>query len=175
MAATDTRTTTRLLEDLHDPSNDVVWEAFDARYRPIVVGFARRVGLAPPDAADVAQEVLLAFVAAYRNGAYQRGRGRLRSWLIGIAKNKVADVVQSGRRAGTPRGDSVFGAMPADEELDAMWTVQRRVAILREAVDELRRTSKLAPSTIDAFERVTAGHRAASDVASELGMSVDDV
>jgi hypothetical protein len=71
------RTTTALLEGLHDPADAVAWEQFDRRYRPIVVGFASRLGLADADAADVAQEVMLQFVKEYRAGKYDRQRGRL--------------------------------------------------------------------------------------------------
>ena len=57
-----TRTTTALLEGLLEQTNDETWREFDARYRPIIVAFARRVGLGETDAADVAQETLLRFV-----------------------------------------------------------------------------------------------------------------
>jgi hypothetical protein len=40
-----TRTTTEMLAALHDARNEPAWEAFDARYRPIIVGFARNLGL----------------------------------------------------------------------------------------------------------------------------------
>ena len=52
--ALQTTTTTVLLEGLLDSGNEAVWREFDARYRPIIVGFARTLGLDPDDAADVA-------------------------------------------------------------------------------------------------------------------------
>lgn len=57
-----TRTTTALLDGLVDPANAEVWDEFDRRYRPIIVGFAARLGLADADAADVAQDVLTRFL-----------------------------------------------------------------------------------------------------------------
>jgi len=72
------RTTTRLLEGLCDPEDEALWCEFDAQYRPILVGFARRLGLNVEDAADLAQETLVRFVEAYRAGRYDRGKARLR-------------------------------------------------------------------------------------------------
>ena len=54
-----TRTTTAMLEALHDPANAEVWEAFDRRYRSILIGFARNLGLNDQDAADVGRAVCL--------------------------------------------------------------------------------------------------------------------
>ena len=57
----NTRTTTAMLDALHDPENALVWETFDKRYRPILIGFARNLGLSEQDAADIAQETLTRF------------------------------------------------------------------------------------------------------------------
>ena len=87
-----TRTTTALLEGLRDSENAILWEAFDRRYRPILVGFARNLGLDEVDAADVAQETLSRFVQEYREGRYDRSRGRLGAWLVGIARYRILDL-----------------------------------------------------------------------------------
>jgi len=42
---TSTQTTTKLLEELKDEANADAWNEFDTRYRPILIGFARRLGL----------------------------------------------------------------------------------------------------------------------------------
>ena len=100
-----TRTTTHLLEGLFDPAADSVWQEFDRRYRPIIVGLARKMGLADEDAADVAQETLVRFIKAYRAGQYHREKGRLRSWIIGIAIYRIADArrARAARRVPRPR------------------------------------------------------------------------
>ena len=33
-----------MLMGLHDPGNDAVWSAFDARYRPLIVSFSKKLG-----------------------------------------------------------------------------------------------------------------------------------
>jgi RNA polymerase sigma-70 factor (ECF subfamily) len=170
-----TRTTTRLLEGLFDPAAEAVWEEFDRRYRPIIVGLARKLGLPEEDAADVAQETLARFVKAYRAREYDRSRGRLRSWIIGIAKYRIADAARAkaGRRGW--RGDSVIGDFPDHNELNTIWDNERRHAILRQAVEQLRTESKASEKTIAAFEMLTFHGRPAAAVAEELGMTLNDV
>lgn len=63
-----TRTTTRLIEDLKNPANAAAWSEFDARYRPLLTGFGRHLGLSPDDAAEMAQRALATFSAALREG-----------------------------------------------------------------------------------------------------------
>ena len=84
-------TTTALLEGLFDPANQELWRHFDERYRPVIIAFARRLGVEPTDAADIAQETLVQFLRDYREGKYDRNRGRLHCWIIGIAKHRIAD------------------------------------------------------------------------------------
>ena len=93
------KTTTQLLEALHDEGNEVAWQAFDDRHRPIVFGVARRLGLSEEDAADVAQQSIVEFLQAYKRGAYERERGRLRSWLVGIARFRSLDALRRRKRA----------------------------------------------------------------------------
>ena len=65
-----TRTTTQLLDALHDNANEPVWLQIDARYRPIVTAMARRLGLTDTDADEVAQQTLTEFVKAYGEDRY---------------------------------------------------------------------------------------------------------
>ena len=51
-----TVTSTTLLQGLKDPANEVVWQQYVERYRPLIVRYAQAVGLAAADAEDVAQE-----------------------------------------------------------------------------------------------------------------------
>ncbi len=169
-----TRTTTALLERLADPADQETWQAFDQRYRPVLIGFARRLGLSAEDAADAAQEALTRFVKSYRAGKYDRDRGRLRSWIIGIAKNCIADIQQ--RRAARPqRGMSAIVELPDESKLTAMWDEQCQQEILRQGLAELRRETKTKSGTIRAFEMLAFDGRRPVEVASELSISLNDV
>ena len=68
----DWLTTSTVLRDLGDLQNQTAWDRFVGRFRKPVVDFARRLGFEASQAEDVAQETLLAFVNAYREGRYDR-------------------------------------------------------------------------------------------------------
>ena len=169
------RTTTALLEGLVDGSNERVWLEFDERYRPILIGFARRMGLDDADAADMAQEAMLRFLQAYREGQYDRSRGRLRSWLTGIARNCMRDMRRRAERRRERRGMSAVVSIPSDDEMDAAWDAECERAILRRGLDELRSTTRTDERTILAFERLMLDDRRPADVASEMSITLNEV
>jgi RNA polymerase sigma-70 factor (ECF subfamily) len=170
-----TRTTTALLEDLADPANEAVWREFDQRYRPILIALGRRLGLAPEDAADAAQEALVRFVAAYRGGSYDRSRGRLHSWLTGIARHCILDLRHAAGTRQPRRGLSAIEALPDEPAMSEMWEEETARHILRFAVGRLRDETDTKPDTIRAFELLAFHDRSPRDVADELGMSMNDV
>lgn len=169
-----TRTTSALLESLRDPRNDGAWAELDARYRPIVVNLARRTGLGEADAADAAQETMAAFFNAYRAGKYDRQRGRLRGWLIGIAKNAIADTHRL-RARGPQRLDTALSPEMDDESWSAAWDAERRSAVLRAALEQLRSSDRLDPSNLAAFEMVAVQNVPVAEAAASLGMTAQEV
>lgn len=174
-------TTTALLESLHDAKQSTqqahVWEEFDARYRPILIGFAMKLGLGHQDAADVAQQALTEFVRDYRAGQYERGKGRLSSWLISIARNRAVDVQRAQGRRRDWRGESAIDQAPLQDSNgdDAYWQLERKQVILARALSALREGSRMSEHTIKAFELVALRGVPAAAAAQQCGMSVDEV
>lgn len=168
-------TTSQLLEGLFDRTNDDAWRECDARYRPIIISFARKLGLSEEDAADVAQETLTKFLSEYQAGKYDRTRGRLGSWIVGIAKYRIADLKRSRMRRREQRGGSAIADLPDDDSLEALWEAEVRRAILNRSVSGLRKETRMNPRTIRAFEMIALEQKSAPEVAKELGMSVNDV
>jgi RNA polymerase sigma factor (sigma-70 family) len=170
-----TRTTTVLLEGLHDPGNQAAWSEFDARYRPILTAFARRLGLSDDDAADAAQETLLQFLKEYREGRYDRERGRLRSWLLGIARTRVAGQHRARSQRREARGESAIVNLEDDATISRIWESERRRVILREALTELRVATRTSDRTIRAFELHVLQQMPVAAVALELSITDHDV
>lgn len=173
--APQTTTSTVLLQQLHDPANETVWREFDARYRPILTGFAQRLGLQPDDAADVAQETLVQFVRDYRAGRYDRDRGRLRSWIIRICQTRAIDAQRARARRREWRGESAMIDMHDDATLTEIWEQQTRQTIFEKALEFLRDDTKTSDRTIRAFDMVSVEHVPAEAVAAELGMTIAEV
>lgn len=173
-----TRTTTQLIEDLRDAGNAAAWARFDARYRPVLIGFARHLGLEGDDAAEVAQRTLAAFAEAYIAGRYERGKGRLSSWLIGMARNIGAEMRRARGRVRREGGATLADeqpAVPAEAQLTRVWERERAQAILHEAMAILRTSTRTEANTLRAFELFAVRGMPAEAVAAECGMSVDAV
>lgn len=168
-----------MIEDLRSPENAAAWERFDARYRPVLAGFGRHLGLSPDDAAELAQRAMAEFSAAYLAGRYERGKGRLSAWLIGIARNIASEMRRPrgpGRRIG---GDTAAADVPAPVPdgpgLTRLWEREREQAILHEAMSILRASTKIEPHTLRAFERSAVRGVPPEAVAAECGLSVEAV
>ncbi len=173
-----TVTTSDLLHALAEAGNRHAWDAFDQRFRPIIVGLARRRGLSDSEAADAAQETLTEFARLYPLGRYDRQKGRLSSWLIGIAVKCIARMLERrGREAA--RGDSAFGSL-ADQgslarELESDWRAEQQRVVLAQALVALKTNSRLDARTILAFELTAIRNAPAEHAAAECAMSVGEV
>lgn len=167
-----THTTTRLLDSLKDSIAGDTWRLFDARYRPILIAIGRKAGLSEADAEDASQQALAEFARDFRAGRYERGKGRLRSWLMGIARHRIIDVLRA--RKGV-RGDSALSDAPDDATMTYAWETEQRRLILSEALKRLKSETRTSDRTIKAFELVAIRGMPPENVAAECGMTVDDV
>ncbi|MCA9250005.1 MAG: sigma-70 family RNA polymerase sigma factor [Phycisphaerales bacterium] len=171
----NTTTTTALLEGLRDPSNETVWRGFDARYRGVLVAFARRLGLNDSEASEVAQETLTRFLEEYSAGKFDRSRGRLRSWLIGIARYRIADVKRVRARRREHHGESVLLELPNKRRLTEIWDAELDQAILCEAMTDLGSSGRFKPQTLQAFRRMVVDQVSPRKVAEELDLTLQAV
>jgi len=168
-----TATSTELLAGLRHDANRTVWEQFVGRYRPQIVAVGRRLGLAAEDAEDVAQEVLVEFVRAYRDGKYERDKGRLRHWLLGIARHCLANWCGQQARRARPAATEELEALVAGDQFTAAWEAEWRDAVLAECMALVR--AEVQPATWRAFELFACQDWPARKVAAELGISENAV
>jgi len=166
-----------MLETLKDARNQQAWQQFVDRYRPLIVRYARRIGIQEDDAKDAAQQTLVRFMTAYSQGKYDRQKGRLRHWLFGIAHNQVRDLLRSRQRhvQVSDRSDQtgLFARIPAPEVFEKAWEQEWRQTLLRQCLDVVRR--ECDARTIQAFELVTYQGWPAQRVAEHLGMTSNAV
>jgi RNA polymerase sigma-70 factor (ECF subfamily) len=168
------RTTTKLLDALRDHQNEMAWTQIDARYRPVIAGLARRLGLDDADANEVAQQSLSEFVRVYREGKYDRTKGRLSSWILGIAQHTSLRMLRTNKR--DDRGHlTSLSSVPDEPSLRSIWTDERDRAIFTRALSLLRDESAVDDRTLLAFELVALRGVPASEVASQCTMTVDQV
>lgn len=170
-----TRTTTRLLDALHETDNAPLWAQIDARYRPVIGALARRLGLNDSDAEEVAQQTLSEFVRAYGEGRYDRSKGRLSSWILGIAHHTTLRALRGTRYAAKGIGQTALSEVPDESALRSIWTDERDRAILAQAMGLLRSESGVDDRTLLAFELVALRGVPVAEAASQSSMSVEQV
>jgi RNA polymerase sigma-70 factor (ECF subfamily) len=164
----ETVTSTSILNGLRDAENQTAWRLYVDRYRPLLVGFVTHMGVPPEDAEDIAQETLLAFSEAFREGRYERSQGRLKSWLFGMARNKLAHHFRSRARHPTEALEGEMtgtGQSGAEEAWDREW--RRRV--VEQCLSQVR--SEVQPLTWRAFNPFALDDRPTQEVAEALGIT----
>ncbi len=167
-------TNTKLLGGLRDGDDDA-WSELDKRIRPVLTALGRRFGLSDTEAADVAQETFLRFIESYRAGRYERSRGRLRAWIVGIARHRVHDLFRSrDRRHERPLAAGDLD-VPGEDEFLRVWDEECRAHVLRRAMEVLREVSRISEEKLRAFERIFIDQQGVEDVAREMGMTRDEV
>jgi RNA polymerase sigma-70 factor (ECF subfamily) len=118
------------------------------RHADVAFSLAMRITGARPRAEEVMQE---AFVAAWRGaGRYDRARGSVRSWVLGIVHNRAIDAVRrdlvhSRRRASDEGMEERFAARERTEAQAARREETETVrAALAELPEDQRRVIELA-------------------------------
>ncbi len=174
----NTVTNTKLLEGLRQAGNRTVWQSFVERYRPMIERYAGRLGLRDADAQDAAQQTLITFCDAYQQGKYDRGRGRLREWLFGIARNQIRNAMKRRAKQEVQVAEEggqtdFFARLPDDNEMEQLWDRQWREAVLRQCLAEVRR--EFDAKSLAAFELFAWQGWTAQQVAEHLNMTANAV
>jgi RNA polymerase sigma-70 factor (ECF subfamily) len=166
-------TTTQVLEDLRDANDAMAWEQFRDHFYPIVSGFARRMGLSEANAEDAAQETMMAFLKAFRDGRYDRERGHLSNWLFGLAKRVLLDFRKRLKPelliADRTSGTSFWNAMEDEDAVRNTWTTEWRRMVLARCVEKVRR--EMDPRVFEAFELYALSETPVEQVAEKLNMT----
>lgn len=171
-------TTSFMLERLKDPDDRAIWKQFVERYQPLIIRSARRFGLKEEDAQDAAQHTLMAFFTAYRDGKYDREKGRLRHWLFGIARHWILNVFEKRRPRevgiATPSDQTGFFArIPADDQLEAIWEHEWRETTLQQCLVQVHQ--EFDEKTFKAFTMFAHDGMPARQVAEQLDMTTNAV
>lgn len=169
-----TRTTTRLLDALKDRSNESAWLHLDHRYRRVIASVARRHGLGEADAEEVAQNTLAEFSRVYRDGRYERSKGRLSSWILGMARNLILQHQREVDRGPAAAG-SWIEEISDEQRLEELWQDERDRILFDEALGYLREDTSFDSRTLQAFELAALRSVPVSEVGVQCGMSTDQV
>ena len=166
-------TTTQVLEDLKDSNDALAWSSFRDHFYPVILNFAKTLGLSATDAEDAAQETMLAFLKAFRSGKYHREKGQLSHWLFGVARRVILNFRKRLPRDYVIEDDTTgtsFWDMVADENaIKHTWDSEWRRMVLERCMQQARK--ELDQKVFEAFELYAICQRPVEEVSQTLGMS----
>jgi RNA polymerase sigma-70 factor (ECF subfamily) len=158
------------LMTLVDRKDPVAFEAFFDRHGGAAYSLAHRIVGDATGAEDVTQE---AFLSIWRSGArFDRARGSVRSWLLGVVRNRAIDALRREAKPGPRLGfddEAVLESRPAEERTDSE-------ALRRETARELRGALGALPSDQSrVIELAYFGGFSQSQIAKMLNMPLGTV
>lgn len=160
-----------LLMRLRDPADADAWATFLNCYAEPIYRAARRAGLQDADAADLLQDVLRSVAQAIGGLNYDPARGRFRSWLFTLVRNRLRDRARRSVLRGS--GDSAIQArleaIPIEEDFAAFRAdAERRIFHAACAIVQ----DEVQPQTWAAFQRTALDGVGTAATAKELGLSI---
>lgn len=169
-------TRTSLLHRLRDRDDAQSWEQFCDIYGKVIHGIAVKAGLTREDAEDVTWQTLSALSEQIGEFQYDRARGNFKSWLLTIARRRVADVQRRHHRdrrfdVAPLEGSSETGLLervPDDRALDleALSEEEWRRGLYNAAVERVRGT--ISPRQFQIFDLCVTKEWAVERAAEKL-------
>lgn len=165
-------TSPTLLARLRQMDDADAWREFLRRYEDRVKGLARRRGLPPADAEDVAQEVFRRVAESIHTFQHSDQRGAFRSWLNQLTRWRVGDFHRRNLRnpaaaqaASEPPSVASEPASDPFSELEA----EAREELVRTALRQLQ--NRIKPVLLQAFELHVLEGQSLLRVAAHLKVS----
>ncbi|MCI0356097.1 MAG: sigma-70 family RNA polymerase sigma factor [Acidobacteria bacterium] len=163
-----------LLRRICDAGDTDAWRTFVDVYGPLIYRHARRKGLQDADAAEVTQEVLLQVSRSIQKFEYRPEQARFRDWLGIVTENKIRSFLRHQAVSIRAQGEGTTGepwAGVAAEQQDTQWTEAFNDHLLQTALTRTR--PQFVEPIWRAFELVWRDQRSVSQVAEELGQSMN--
>lgn len=164
-------TSTTLLTRVRERSDAAAWDRFVQLYTPLLFYCCRRTGLTEDEAADTVQDVFVVLLDTLPTFQYAAG-GSFRGWLRTLTLNKCRERHRQ-RREQAVGGSAACADRLNDSDLDDLWEAEYRQYLVARALDVMR--AEFEPTTWQACWQTTVEDRPASEVAAELGLSVNAV
>ena len=164
-------TSPSLLERLRQPDAAEAWRRFVHLYTPLLYYWARRLGMQPPDASDLVQEVFAILIQKLPKFAYDQHKS-FRNWLRTVMFNKWRDQ----RRLAKPpvqADTALFAELEAPDNAAWLGEEEYRQNLVRRALQIMR--ADFQPTTWKACWEYVVRDRPAAEVAEKLGISVGNV
>jgi len=155
-------------------ADQCAWSEFVSIYYSMVYRWCRQSGLNPHDAADICQNVFRALADGFDSYRRTDESGSFRRWLRGVTRNKLQEFWRVSRtQIVSAEHGAVDGIADASELAGEEMEDSDLTLAVRRSLDGIR--EEVEPQTWQAPWQVLVEEQPPSDVASELGMSVNAV
>jgi RNA polymerase sigma-70 factor (ECF subfamily) len=161
-----------LIERLRDRADEAAWTRFVKLYTPLLLYWARRAGLRPPDAADLVQDVLLLLYQKLPEFTYDPQHS-FRAWLRTVLLNKWREKHRRRAGPGVRADEKALADLAEPDALAAFGEAEHRQYLLNRALQLMQ--TDFQPVTWKAFWEHVIVERPAAEVARELGLTVKAV
>ena len=151
------------------------WKDLTDLYRPLIIGWLRRQGVAARDLDDLSQEILLSVVKYLPSFEHSGRPGAFRSWLRTIVCSRTVDywrAIDTGKQA-SGASDAAAALQQIEDpnsDLNRRWDEEHDRYVLGCLLDLV--AEEFEPTTLKAFRRVTLDGASGAEAAEELGLTV---
>lgn len=166
-----------MLVRLRNADDELSWEDFYRRYRPLVLGFSLKLSLTREEAEEVCQDVFAEIAQKISQFDTNRERGSFRSWLFQRTEWRVRDKYRKRLRS-LPQApileevncvDDVAIPIPIRAELEELWDSEWAKFKIEIGLQRLSR--KVSARNFQAFELHAIREWSVLRVAESLGMN----
>ncbi|MCW5769285.1 MAG: sigma-70 family RNA polymerase sigma factor [Phycisphaeraceae bacterium] len=133
-----------------------------------------RMGLTHAEAEDAVQMAMVSFLESYREGRYDRERGRLSAFILTILRSRAIDCCRRAHRRHEVAGSIEEIEAMSEADLGRIWLDERQGQILMHALESLREKNT-DERMIVAFELYGLRGVPIEEVTTRLGMTREDV
>ncbi len=161
-----------LLERLRSPGEEDAWERFVQLYTPLLVHWARRLGLQGPDAADLVQDVFAVLVQKLPEFRYNPGK-RFRGWLWTVTLNCHRERLRRQQAPVQPGDPEALSQAATPDVTEEVAEEEYRQYLTRRAMELMQ--AEFQPATWRAFWECVVNERSAAEIGAELGLTENAV
>ena len=120
-----------------DEIDQSAWESFVGLYTPLLLHWARKVGLKQPDAADLIQEVLAIVFRRLPDLKYDR-QGSFRGWLRTVTLNKYRERLRIKTLPLVDESASFVEGLASVPQAESTWDLDYGRLLLIQAMDKMQ-------------------------------------
>lgn len=163
-----------LLQKLKERRDNEAWNDFYSYYAPFIKGLIRRFLANEEDVEDCSQIILVSIWKSLPQFAYDPGKGRFRSWLITISRNKVNNHLRKNIREKEKRNLFINheGIEISENKFDSIALQEWQNHISGLAWKNI--SGQFNEIALDIFKRALSGS-SNKDIAQDLSMNANTV